>query len=163
DILTRSHVFLLEAIASLLRRRPELEDVLELHLAGVVSGADLAAIDGAPFVHVHGYVPHDETVPLLRHADLLSLPMQNPPAGRPPAASSTSASCTTSPRSSSRSAPGRRNGRDDVQRHEPAAHAPDADRLRARRSTRARGGRRAVHLRRTARPRRGPGGAPAGR
>ena len=76
DILTRSHVYLVYAIEWLLGRRPELRSVLELHLAGVSSTADLE-VSARPFVRVLGYVPHAESVALMRSADLLFLPMQN--------------------------------------------------------------------------------------
>ena len=44
DILTRSHVFLIEALERLLDRRPDLRGVLQLHLAGGLDEADRAAI-----------------------------------------------------------------------------------------------------------------------
>ena len=42
DVLTRSHVYLLQAVARLLAEDPGLADVLELHLAGVLSEDDRA-------------------------------------------------------------------------------------------------------------------------
>jgi glycosyltransferase involved in cell wall biosynthesis len=81
DILTRSHVYLLEAIARVVERDPSLESVIELHLAGVLSSTDLAASGESRFVRMLGYLSHHEAVGLMRSADLLFLPMQNLPAG----------------------------------------------------------------------------------
>jgi glycosyltransferase involved in cell wall biosynthesis len=82
DILTRSHVFLLEAVEELLRRRPELRSRVEVHLAGVLSEGDREVADRSEAVRLHGYLPHAESIALLRSADLLFLPMQNLPPGR---------------------------------------------------------------------------------
>jgi glycosyltransferase involved in cell wall biosynthesis len=80
-VLTRSHVFLLQALAALRERAPELADGVELHLAGVTTSADRdTATD--PCVRLHGYLPHAESVALLRSADLLFLPMHDLPGGR---------------------------------------------------------------------------------
>jgi glycosyltransferase involved in cell wall biosynthesis len=81
DVLTRSHVYLLRALDRLRGRRPELAQSIEVQLAGVLSPLDraFAARDGA--VRLRGYLPHAETVALLRSADLLFLPMQNLPPG----------------------------------------------------------------------------------
>jgi glycosyltransferase involved in cell wall biosynthesis len=55
---------------------------VELHLAGVLSDADRAAIpDGVPVV-LHGYLPHAASVDLVRSADLLFLPMHDLEPGR---------------------------------------------------------------------------------
>ncbi len=81
DILTRSHVHLLEAIDRLLARRLDLRSRLELVLAGVLSGRDEEAARRCPVARLAGYKPHDATIALLRSADLLFLPMQNLPAG----------------------------------------------------------------------------------
>jgi glycosyltransferase involved in cell wall biosynthesis len=78
DILTRSHIFLLEAID---RVRQDQDANVELHLAGVVSTADREAVGGRPYVRVHGYLDHADTVELLRSADLLFLPMHDLPPG----------------------------------------------------------------------------------
>jgi len=77
DILTRSHVYLLEALSRLASAGGP---PVELHLAGVLSAGDL---DHArqQFVKVHGYLSHRETVELIRSADLLFLPMHDLPAG----------------------------------------------------------------------------------
>lgn len=84
NILTRSHVHLVEAINRLAADRPELTARLELHLAGVLSDADRRVAEGcAARVVMPGYVDHDRSVALLRSADLLFLPMHEPAGGRP--------------------------------------------------------------------------------
>ena len=82
DILTRSHVFLVEAIERLAARAPELGAPIELHLAGITSPADYAAVRGRNFVQFRGYMSHGETLALLRSSDLLFLPMHDFPEGR---------------------------------------------------------------------------------
>jgi glycosyltransferase involved in cell wall biosynthesis len=81
DAGTRSHVYLLQAVKDVLARRPDLTGRLEVHLAGILSEAD-RAVPGFELVTAHGYLPHDETVALLRSADLLFLPMHELPEGR---------------------------------------------------------------------------------
>jgi len=81
DILTRSHVHLLEAVDRLLARRPELRSRLEVVLAGATTAGDEEAARRYPFVRLVGYQPHEATVALMRSADLLFLPMQNLPPG----------------------------------------------------------------------------------
>ena len=80
DFLTRSHVYLLEAVESLLVREPALEQRLEVHLAGVLSNVDREIAERSPVTRLHGYLPHRETLELIRTANLLFLPMQNLPA-----------------------------------------------------------------------------------
>jgi glycosyltransferase involved in cell wall biosynthesis len=82
DILTRSHVYLLEAIKSVIEEKPELESAIELHLAGVLTDSDRSAAGGHSVVRMRGYLSHPETVALMRSADLLFLPMHNLPPGR---------------------------------------------------------------------------------
>lgn len=82
DILTRSHVFLIQAVEQLLEERPELRSRVEIHLAGVMSPADREVASRSSVVRLHGYVPHTESITLLRSADLLFLPMQDLPPGR---------------------------------------------------------------------------------
>lgn len=77
DALTRSHVYLLEALEGLVARRPELRSVLELHLAGVLSSRDREVAERSSVTHLHGYLPHSESVALLRSADMLFLPLHN--------------------------------------------------------------------------------------
>jgi glycosyltransferase involved in cell wall biosynthesis len=75
DFLTRSHVYLLEALARVERdlRRP-----VELHLIGDLTAEDEAVLANAPVqVRRHGYLPHEETVDLIRTADLLFLPLHD--------------------------------------------------------------------------------------
>ena len=74
-------MYLLEAIDRLLARKPELRGRIEVHLAGVLSDADREIAARSEVVHVHGYLPHAESLRLIRSADLLFLPMQNLPAG----------------------------------------------------------------------------------
>lgn len=81
DILTRSHVFLLEAIERLLTDQPELASKVEVHLAGVLTAADREIGGRSKVVRMHGYLPHPETVALMRSADLLFLPMHDLPPG----------------------------------------------------------------------------------
>ncbi len=79
DILTRSHVHLVEAINRLLAADPALSHTLELHLAGVLTDADREVAARCPVVKLHGYVTHAESTELMRSANLLFLPMQNLP------------------------------------------------------------------------------------
>ena len=84
DFLGRSHVFLLEALERLTASRPELRGTVELHLAGALSDDDLEVIERSAFrdrVVVHGYLPHAESVGLVRSADLLFFPMHDLPPG----------------------------------------------------------------------------------
>ena len=80
DPLTRSHAYLMDGLGRLLQTRPELAGVLEVHLAGSMSDAD-RAVPGHGLVREHGYLSHDESVALVRSADLLFLPMQDLPRG----------------------------------------------------------------------------------
>lgn len=81
DIYTRSHVFLLEAIQSLLERDPSLADTIEFVLAGALTPLDRDIAARYPFTRTPGYVTHDDTLDLVRTADLLFLPMHDLPAG----------------------------------------------------------------------------------
>jgi len=81
DILTRSHVNLVEAINRLLARDPSLRDTLRLHLAGILTDDDRRVAADCPVVELHGYVTHGEAIELMRSADLLFLPMQSLPPG----------------------------------------------------------------------------------
>jgi glycosyltransferase involved in cell wall biosynthesis len=81
DFLTRSHVFLLEALEIVFAREPELRRKVEVHLAGALTAADRAATAGAGHVQARGYLPHEETLDLARGADLLFLPMHDLPTG----------------------------------------------------------------------------------
>jgi glycosyltransferase involved in cell wall biosynthesis len=81
DFMTRSHIYLLEAVGKALERDSSLRGVVEVHLAGVFTGADRDVASRYPFVHLHEFMPHRETVALLRSADLLFLPMHELPDG----------------------------------------------------------------------------------
>lgn len=80
--MTRSHVYLLEAIDRLLARDPGLRDRLEVHLAGVLSEVDREVAARSPVTVLHGYLSHADSIALMRSADLLFLPMQDLPPGR---------------------------------------------------------------------------------
>jgi glycosyltransferase involved in cell wall biosynthesis len=82
DFLTRSHVFLLEAVDRLRERSPELAGHVEVHLAGVLSPDDELFGSRTGALRTHGYLPHADTLELVRTADLLFLPMQDLPRGR---------------------------------------------------------------------------------
>lgn len=81
DPLPRSHVYLLEAIARVRRDAPSIASHIEVHLAGVLSNSDRSIV-ALNDIHVHGYLPHAESIRLTRSADLLFLPMHDLPAGR---------------------------------------------------------------------------------
>lgn len=81
DVLTRSHVFLVEALARLHNLDLDLARRAELHVAGAAPpavGLETAGVE----VHHHGYLPHDEAVALMRSADVLFLPMHDVQPGR---------------------------------------------------------------------------------
>jgi glycosyltransferase involved in cell wall biosynthesis len=82
DILTRSHLFLIEAIERLRRDDPAIGERIELHLAGVLSAGDRDVGEQSPAVRMLGYVSHAESVALIRSADLLFLPMQEVAKGK---------------------------------------------------------------------------------
>lgn len=79
DMLTRSHVMLLDAVEDL-GTRSDLARGLQLHLAGVTSDEDRRISSG--MVRFHGYLPHSESIALIRKADLLFLPMHDLPTGK---------------------------------------------------------------------------------
>lgn len=81
DYLPRSHVYLLEAIERLLKVEPELSSAIEVHLAGVLTDEDREIAANSSVVRLHGYLPHPETVRLIRSAQLLFLPMHDLPPG----------------------------------------------------------------------------------
>jgi glycosyltransferase involved in cell wall biosynthesis len=85
DFLPRSHVYLLRALEQVLATHPESARRIEVHFAGVLSAADEAVIRDFAYpeiVRAHGYVPHSESVRLVRSAGLLFLPMYDLPPGR---------------------------------------------------------------------------------
>lgn len=77
DLLTRSHVFLLEAVQRLLEEDPALADVIEVQLAGAPTDADRAVAERSPVARLLGFVPHSQTIGLIRSAELLFLPMHD--------------------------------------------------------------------------------------
>jgi glycosyltransferase involved in cell wall biosynthesis len=81
DLLPRSHFYLIEAVERLVKVRPDLRPTIEIHLAGVLSLADRRVGERSPAVRMHGYLSHEETIALMRSADLLFLPMQDLPSG----------------------------------------------------------------------------------
>ena len=81
DALTRSHVFLVEAIARLLEAEPALAGRVELHLAGDLTPADLEVAAPHAFVRTPGLLSHQRTAELMRSADVLFLPMHDLPQG----------------------------------------------------------------------------------
>jgi glycosyltransferase involved in cell wall biosynthesis len=81
DMLPRSHVNLLQAVDRLLDADPALASTLEVHLAGVLSPLDRQVAERSWVVSLHGYLPHSESLKLMRTADLLFLPMHDLPAG----------------------------------------------------------------------------------
>jgi glycosyltransferase involved in cell wall biosynthesis len=82
DILTRSHVYLLEAIERVEAARPELAGRIELHLAGELTDADREVASRFSRVKAYGHLPHADAVALARSADLLFVPMHDLPEGR---------------------------------------------------------------------------------
>jgi glycosyltransferase involved in cell wall biosynthesis len=76
DVLTRSHLYLLDAVQ---RLEPALRSRVRVHLAGIVEGGEREP--PPDFVELHGYLPHHDAVALMRSADLLFLPMHDLPVG----------------------------------------------------------------------------------
>ena len=84
DILTRSHTVLLDAVARWCEQTPELRKKVEIVLAGKASEQDHAAASRSPvasLIRFPGYLPHEQSLELVRTADLLFLPMHNLPPG----------------------------------------------------------------------------------
>jgi glycosyltransferase involved in cell wall biosynthesis len=81
DVLTRSHVFLLEAVNRLIQRNSSLRDIVEVHLVGPMTEADQIVARGSPASRCHGFLSHTETLRMIRSADLLFLPMHDLPRG----------------------------------------------------------------------------------
>ncbi len=81
DFLTRSHVFLLDAVAAVLRAEPSLEGMIQVDLVGPETAEDREIAAPYPFVRFLGYRPHAETIKLLQTADLLFLPDARPSCG----------------------------------------------------------------------------------
>jgi GT2 family glycosyltransferase/glycosyltransferase involved in cell wall biosynthesis len=81
DILTRSHLYLLEAIRLLTEADRSFRSVIDVHLAGALTRQDWEMSQGVNGVRMLGYLNHRESIALLRSADLLFLPMQDFPPG----------------------------------------------------------------------------------
>ena len=81
DVLTRSHVFLLDAVDRLTRRIPSLRGVVEVHFVGPMTDADHVVADASPASRCHGFLSHADTLRIIRSADLLFLPMHGLPRG----------------------------------------------------------------------------------
>jgi glycosyltransferase involved in cell wall biosynthesis len=84
NILTRSHAVLLEAVERWCAERPDAAGNLELLFAGQTSqeDRDLASHSrAAGMVRFTGYLSHQETLDLMRTANLLFLPMHDLPPG----------------------------------------------------------------------------------
>jgi glycosyltransferase involved in cell wall biosynthesis len=85
DFLPRSHVYLLRALDRVIGGHPAARERIELHLAGVLSSEDEREIERFPhpgMVRTHGYIPHSESVRLVRSAGLLFFPMHDLPVGK---------------------------------------------------------------------------------
>ena len=80
DLATRSHLYLVDAVENVSRSGGPARMPIEVHLAGVASDHDRAART-SQCVRYRGYLPHAETVDLVRSADLLFLPMHDLPDG----------------------------------------------------------------------------------
>ena len=81
DMLTRSHVYLLEAVEQVVNANPALDGKIEVHLVGALSEVDREYANRSPAARTHGFMPHDETLKMMRSADLLFLPMHDIPRG----------------------------------------------------------------------------------
>lgn len=82
DILTRSHLYLMNGIDALRAADPRAEARVELHLAGHLTDADRRLIDGRDYVKAYGQLSHADTIALARSADMLFVPMHDMPEGR---------------------------------------------------------------------------------
>src|SRR5205085_2065418 len=58
DILTRSHIYLLEALDRLVPPDPSIADDVEVHLAGPLTSIDREIAAGPPLTCPHRYLPH---------------------------------------------------------------------------------------------------------
>ncbi|MEM6457949.1 MAG: glycosyltransferase family 4 protein [Planctomycetota bacterium] len=80
----RTAYHLLRAIDLLGKRRPETVEDLQLALVGVEDAATRRIVDESPRrdrVHLTGFVPYQESVAWIRHADILFVPLFGLPAG----------------------------------------------------------------------------------
>ncbi|HEY6830056.1 MAG TPA: glycosyltransferase [Gemmatimonadaceae bacterium] len=74
---SRSLLYLMQALSELIAERPEVAERIEVHLAGRLTASDRALIDKSPLIREHGFLPHLDTIALIRSADLLFLPMHD--------------------------------------------------------------------------------------
>lgn len=84
DILTRSPKFLLEAVGRWRERCPEMQQSTDIVFAGDATERDREVVQSSripELVRFAGYLSHEESLSLIRTADLLFLPMHNLPAG----------------------------------------------------------------------------------
>ncbi|MEM1082944.1 MAG: hypothetical protein AAGI48_02395 [Verrucomicrobiota bacterium] len=84
ETLTRSHVYLMKALERWLAEDPSISGHVRLQLAGVANDADREVVESSAardLVEFLGYVPHAESLNLIRTADLLFLPMHKVPEG----------------------------------------------------------------------------------
>jgi len=84
DLRPRSPVFLLAALDRLVDERPEVRDRVRLHLAGPLTAHEEELVESVrcrDLIEVHGYLPHEEALELVRSADALFLPMHRLPRG----------------------------------------------------------------------------------
>lgn len=85
EILPRSHFYLLQALARWRAEDPGIERHVRFLLAGELRPTDQELVirsPAAPLTTVTGYLPHAESVRLVRDAGLLFLPMHKLPPGR---------------------------------------------------------------------------------
>lgn len=84
DLSTHSPDVLLAALDTLVDRHPDLRNRIRLHLAGPLTAREedvLARARCRDLVEAHGYLPHEESLELVRSADALFLPLHRLPRG----------------------------------------------------------------------------------
>lgn len=85
DVLSRSHFYLLQALAVWLERKPEIRRQVRVRLLGALTPEDeqlVSQSDARSLVECTGYRPHPESIAEIRAADLLFLPMHTMPPGK---------------------------------------------------------------------------------
>ena len=85
DILARSPLFLVKAVQEWCSQQPDAADNVEIVLAGKALPEDHALVRQSRVAHLFrfvGFVSHDESLDLIRTANLLFLPMHNLPPGK---------------------------------------------------------------------------------
>lgn len=84
DILTRSHVFLVDAVSKWLQVDPEIEGCVDLMFIGKYTAADVDVVRNRSafgLIQFCGYKQHAESLAAVRSSDVLFLPMHNLPRG----------------------------------------------------------------------------------